>query len=367
MTNKLFTDKSTQVFSSFLMILLMTCFSSCQSNEKSTSQDPFKIFHEQYLQEIEKIPIRTDTTNAHAGMVWIPDGTFVMGGNGGAQSRPDEYPQHECTLKGFWMDTTEVTNAQFREFVDVTGYVTIAEREVNLAQIKAQSGGVLPEGVSTEPVSMVFVTPTRADAYWWELKPGASWRQPQGEGSDLKGKENHPVVHVAWYDAMAYARWAGKRLPTETEWEYATRGGLAENVYFWGNNFSASAISANYWQGNFPMKNYNLDGHERTAMVASYQPNAYGLYDMAGNVWEWCADWYDEGFYKKKKSATNTNILPETYYDSTNPGMPQKVVRGGSFLCNESYCTGYRNAARMKSSPDTGLEHTGFRCVIDNG
>lgn len=350
------TGKYLLPFISFILL------SACRSNEKTTSNDAYMFFHRQYMEEIRKIPINTDLSDKHEGMIWIPEGKFMMGGNS-PQARPDEYPQHECHIKGFWMDTTEVTNAQFRRFVEATGYVTIAEREINPAQIKAQTGGEIPEDISTEPASMVFVLPDRPQAYWWEMKQGASWKHPQGEGSDLTGKDTHPVVHVAWYDAMAYARWADKRLPTEAEWEYAARGGLKENVYPWGNKFSASARSANYWQGNFPMKNLDLDGYGRTAPVRSFRPNNFGLYDMPGNVWEWCEDWYDERFYRKKKQASDANMTPDTYYDSANPGMPQKVVRGGSFLCNESYCTGYRNAARMKSGPDTGLEHTGFRCV----
>ena len=343
----------------FLNLLLNSCNIPPKNSEQSGSYTPF---HEKYLQEIKNIKLDIVQANSYVGMVKIPSGEFLMGGNG-AQARPDEFPQHVCKVDAFWMDSTEVTNAQFGAFVAATGYVTIAEREIDLAQVEAQTSESIADVASIEPASLVFITPSRRGDYWWQMKLGASWKHPQGAGSSIEGKGNHPVVHVAWYDAMAYAQWAGKRLPTETEWEYAARGGAVENLYPWGNKFSESAVSANYWQGTFPMKNLNLDGYERTAEVAAFRPNNFGLYDMPGNVWEWCADWYDERFYTQKKKQGLGNVAATAYFDSGQPDMPQKVVRGGSFLCNESYCTGYRNAARMKSSPDTGLEHTGFRCV----
>jgi formylglycine-generating enzyme required for sulfatase activity len=305
-------------------------------------------------------------------MVWIEGGDFIMGASD-KEGRPDEYPQHGVRVAGFWMDATEVTNAQFRKFVYATGYVTVSERKPDWNELKKQ----LPEGTPRPAenmlvaASLIFNPPNDAvvlnnPAQWWKWQPGANWRQPQGPGSNIEGKDNYPVVHVAWEDAMAYCKWAGKRLPTEAEWEYAARGGL-KGKYCWGNEGVESGYpKANTWQGNFPHENTAWDHFEGLAPVMTYKPNGNGLFDIAGNVWEWCSDWYRPDYYAESMECIVENPEgPSSSYDPMEPTVPKKVVRGGSFMCHPSYCKGYRVTARMKTSPDTGLEHTGFRCVKD--
>ena len=298
--------------------------------------------------------------DAPEGMVWIPGGTFAMGA---ADGHYDEQPVHDVTLTGFWIDAHEVTNAQFAAFVEATGYVTIAERKPSAADF--------PGGLSEDlaPGALIFAPPPQAvglDDYaqWWEWRDGACWRHPTGPGSDLDGLDRHPVVHVAYDDAVAYAAWAGKRLPTEAEWEYAARGGLAGRRYTWGDEQTPGEVwQANIWQGRFPVRNSGADGFIATAPVGSFPKNGYGLSDMSGNVWEWVADWYRPSYYERSPARDPKG--PDDSFDPHEPGMPKRVLRGGSFLCSDEYCTGYRPSARMKSSPDTGLSHTGFRCVRD--
>jgi len=274
-------------------------------------------------------------------MVWIPQETFLMGSDDGPEN---ERPVHEVSVSGFWMDKTEVTNEMFEQFVRATGYQTGAEKE---------GGHVF------QPVE---VTSFNDHTVWWKKTPGANWRQPEGPGSTIRGRENHPVVQVTWEDAAAYARWAGRRLPTEAEWEYATRGGLKQQLFTWGQvSRPGGRWMANLWQGNFPLQNTGQDGFVRSSPTASYPPNNFGLFDMAGNAWEWCSDNYDPAYYKN--SPRENPKGPETI-DSAATGL-EKIQRGGSFLCSDLYSTGYRPGARGKAPMNSSYAHAGFRCVRD--
>ncbi|HTU22682.1 MAG TPA: formylglycine-generating enzyme family protein [Gemmataceae bacterium] len=295
--------------------------------------------------------------------VWIPGGEFTMGD----EEFKDAKPLHKVHVDGFWMDETEVTNEQFAEFVRQTGYVTIAERTPRREDFPAWVRKDLPEPlVAGSPVfNPARCPPGRVCLScndWWEYRPGASWRLPEGPGSDLRGRAKHPVVHIAWEDAAAYARWADKRLPTEAEWERAARGGLEGKPYYWGDELCPDGKwMVNIWQGVFPVENSEKDGFAGTATVKSFPPNGYGLYDMAGNVWEWCADWYRPDYYAA--SPKNNPQGPESSIDPDGRDEPKRVQRGGSFLCSDSYCIRYRAGSRGQGEPKTGLSHTGFRCV----
>jgi formylglycine-generating enzyme len=327
-----------------------------------------------FAADTSKIVIQPSDSISLQGMVLIPGGNFIMGSSD-QDGRPDEYPRHAVQVKSFYMDATEVTNAQFSQFVKATGYLTTAERKPDWEELKKQlpAGTPKPHDSVLVPSSLVFTPPSSPvplnnSANWWRWVKGASWKHPQGPASNISGRENYPVVHISWEDANAYATWAGKRLPTEAEWEFAARAGLDNQPFTWGSEpVDKGKLKTNTWQGNFPDRNLLADGFARSAPVRSFAPNAYGLYDMAGNVWEWCSDWYNADYYAQCVNKTTKDPAgAASSYDPDEPSMPKRVVRGGSFLCHASYCASYRVSARMKTSPDTGLEHTGFRCVKDN-
>lgn len=293
-------------------------------------------------------------------MVWIPGGTFLMGSN---DHYPEERPVHRVTVDGFWMDRTPVTSARFAEFVEATNHTTFAE-----IPPKAEDyPGALPEMLFAG--SLVFVKPNgpvdRGNiGNWWQYLPGAHWRRPQGEGSSTEGREEHPVTHVTFGDAEAFARWSGRELPTEAEWEFAARGGLDGAVYAWGDEYLQDGrYMANTWQGEFPWNNLEADGFVGTSPVASFPANGYGLHDMAGNVWEWCSDYYHADYYSI--SPRRNPQGPDECFDPQEPGIIKRAQRGGSFMCNTNNCTGYRCAARMRGEVTSSSFHNGFRCVVD--
>jgi formylglycine-generating enzyme len=310
---------------------------------------------------------------APQGMVWIAGGEFSMGaavGGEGSHAMPmasnDSQPVHRVYVDAFWMDATPVTNAQFEKFVRATNYVTIAERTPTKEEFPtAPEENLVAGAVVFAPTD--HEVPLNNHYQWWSYVKGANWRHPFGPQSDIKGKENYPVVEIAYADAEAYAKWAGKRLPTEAEFEFAARGGLSGKTYVWGDEFRPGGKwMANTWQGEFPVKDAGDDGYAGIAPVKSFPPNGYGLYDMAGNVWEWCSDWYRPDYYKAladKGGVARNPTGPDSALDPAEPNEKKRVHRGGSFLCNEQYCSRYIVGTRGKGEVNTGTNHLGFRCV----
>lgn len=298
---------------------------------------------------------------AHEGMVWIKPGKFWIGAED--PTMPDARPVREIELSGYWIDSTEVTNRQYEAFVKATGYKTVAEIAPRAEDFPGADPKLLVPG------SVVFTPPEVAvelDNFlqWWRWQPGANWQHPEGPESSITGRMDHPVVQIAYDDALAYAKWAGKRLPTEAEWERAARGGMERKKYVWGDDLNPGGKwMSNNWQGNFPQTNSKADGFYSTAPVRSYPPNGFGLYDMSANVWEWCSDWYRPDSYKNFDAKNPKG--PAESFDPQEPGVPKRVHRGGSFLCSDLYCIRYLPAARGKGAIDSGANHLGFRCVKD--
>ena len=316
---------------------------------------------------VEIIEDKPELVPPFPNMRWIPGGTFVMGSN---NHYPEEAPAHRVTVDGFWMDMTPVTNAEFSQFVTETGYVTVCERKIDPSLYP----GALPEML--DPASVVFIQPTvrvdlRNHHQWWHFIKGANWRTPQGPGSTITDKMDHPVVHVAWEDVQEFTKWSGKSLPTEAEWEFAARNNLEESEFAWGSELAPDGQHmANTWQGEFPWQNLETDGHVGTSPVGSYTANSYGLFDMIGNVWEWTNDWYSPRHTDEKQKACCIPKNPRGALkdESLDPRValkiPRKVMKGGSHLCAPNYCRRYRPAARMAQPIDTSTSHLGFRCVV---
>lgn len=325
-----------------------------------------------------------DGVTGPAGMVHVPGGEFLMGSDS-KLAQPNEKPAHKVRVRGFWMDRHHVTNAEFRKFVEATGYVSTAERPPEWETLKVQlpPGTPRPPDSALVPGGMVFVgtpgpVPLQDFSQWWRYVPGADWRHPGGPGSSIDGRDDHPVVQVSWEDVQAYAKWAGKRLPTEAEWEFAARGGLEQATYAWGEKFAPDRTQmANVWQGqqaqSFPVLSPKAGGALGTSPVGTFPPNGYGLSDMTGNAWQWVADWYRADQFRREAASSGVPQDPHgpsDTWDPDDPGVPanapRRVTRGGSFLCNEDYCLSYRPSARRGTDPYSSMSHLGFRLVMDD-
>lgn len=357
-----------------LLALPILLVLGCRENKNEAKPEQIVVAEKHELPETVLDSLKNQPPE---GMIWIPGGTFMQGAvPQDKQAMAHEKPQHPVKVDGFFMDITEVTNAEFAKFVKETGYITVAERPIDWEEMKKQ----LPEGTEKpadsllQPGSLRFKktkssVPNLYDfSQWWEWSIGTNWKHPQGPDSNIEGKENYPVVHVCYEDALAYCKWAHRRLPTEAEWEYAARGNKKNTIYFWGDDRSKLANEANTWEGEFPVYNTKVDGFEGTAPVKSYPSNGFGLYDMAGNVWEFTQDWYNVDYYKELAAKNTTAINPKgasRAYNPQNPYLQEKIIKGGSFLCSDSYCSSFRVSARMATSPDSSAEHVGFRTVAD--
>ncbi len=362
---------SKTIYTLALLSILFSCKEEAKKAEKMV-EEPIRI-----VKNPKPLIVNPpENITVPKGMVWISGATFLQGAVPQDKMAMDhEKPAIEVAIDGFFMDVTEVTNAQFSQFVAQTGYITTAERKIDWEEMKKQvpEGTQKPHDSILQPGSLTFkktpssVTNLYDFSQWWKWTIGASWRHPNGPKSNIEGKDNYPVVQVSHEDALAYCEWVGKRLPTEAEWELAARAGTYGTTYFWGDDVTVLDKQANTWEGEFPVANTMIDGFELRAPVKSYPANAYGLYDMAGNVWEWTSDWYNTDYYKDTASLNTVSLNPQGAgipYTENNPYAKEKIIKGGSFLCSASYCASYRVSAKMGSSTDSSLEHTGFRTVV---
>ena len=346
----------TKKISIFLACVLCGVLTAFLGHHYISRQSTASHFQHHLSGQTKAIANTGSAANCPQRMQWIEGGTFRMGSD---NHYAEEHSAENVTVGGFCIDKYEVTNAEFARFAKETGYVTVAERSLPADEFPNLSEA------QRVPGSLVFKQPSGnspvRELSWWHWVPGANWRHPEGPDSTIQDKENYPVVHIAYEDAEAYSKWAGKSLPTEAQWEFAAKGGLKEADYTWGNQYSPK--KANTWQGIFPVLNNNEDGYVGIAPIASFEPNGYGLYDMAGNVWEWTKDWYHIGHDGKANKVNPTVTNPKESFDPREPGVAKHVIKGGSYLCAPNYCSRYRPAAREAESPDTGTSHIGFRLV----
>lgn len=364
-------------FNKYILLFGILALFSCKDQEKEESslgQDnsPLK---EEMVSAKDLVKEKPDSIDTPDGMVWVSGVKFTMGArDGDPYALPREKPAHPVAVDGFFIDKTEVTNAEFKEFVDATGYLTVAERPIEWEEMRRQlpKGTPKPHDSLLQPGSLIFrkelekVDNLNNIAQWWEWKRGANWKHPQGPGSSIEGKMDYPVVHISYEDARAYCNWSGKSLPTEAEWEAAAHGKLPGGIYTWGDDEKMLNEEANTWQGEFPVKNIPEDGYKYASPVKSFPANSLGIFDMAGNVWELTEDNYNIEYYKMaiQQGELRNPTGSVTYYNPDNPYQKEKVIKGGSFLCNKSYCASYRISARMGMTLDSGSDHVGFRTVL---
>jgi formylglycine-generating enzyme required for sulfatase activity len=376
------------IYTVFVILLLSNCQTPKKPNKTCCVVDNLigdQYLDSSYLTSIENIETNKKLEKSTNEMVLIHGGTFEMGADipeyfknmpATGLAQPDEFPKHKVTVSDFFMDEHEVTIGEFAEFVKETGYKTVAEQDIDWEELKKQvpAGTPKPNENLLKAGALIFNYIEKNISNdnlgnWWTFTTGVNWKNPNGKNLTLEKIKNWPVTQISWYDALAYAKWCGKRLPTEAEFEYAMRGGKKNKMYPWGNQkLSENLKRGNFLQGDFPYVNTAEDGFEYTAPIKQFPPNSYGLYDISGNVWEWTSDWYSPVYYEELKNSGKVAVNPTGPNKSVevyNRQAVNKSVKGGSFLCNDSWCSGYRNARRMRLSPDTGMQHLGFRLVRD--